>query len=155
MSSSNIHSTVNFSSPSTVEVESLSLPSVFELLAEERLSELFRPCLRQIVKFIHDLRPSYRLLRILYKYKDELILLIEGITQWLYLNYYSALIGERFYGLKRTADNRVRSLIISVLLPYVKQKLDGLAQKMSSDNNRRSAYFYVFLKLLPKIEVNN
>ncbi|CAF4746398.1 unnamed protein product, partial [Rotaria socialis] len=44
MSSTNINSTLNFTSST---VTSPPLPSVFELLAQERLTELVRPCLRQ------------------------------------------------------------------------------------------------------------
>jgi hypothetical protein len=152
MSSSNIHSTVNFTSSSAVT--SLPLPSVFELLAQERLTDLIRPCLRQVLKFLHEIRPLSNSLRILYKYKDEFILLIESIVQWLYLHFYSALVGEHFYGLKRTANNRLRSLILSVFLPYVKLKLDSLYEEMRTNSNNRSASFYMILQILPKIQVN-
>jgi hypothetical protein len=153
MSSSNIHSTVNFTSSSPVT--SQPLPSVFELLAQERLTDLIRPCLRQILKFLHEIRPLSNSLRILYKYKDEFILLIESIVQWLYLHFYSALVGEHFYGLKRTANHRLRSLFFSVFLPYVKLKLDALHEKMRmSAGNNRHASFYLVLKILPKVQVN-
>jgi len=152
MSSSNIHSTVNFTSSSAVT--SLPLPSVFELLAQERLTDLIRPCLRQVLKFLHEIRPLSNSLRILYKYKDEFILLIESIVQWLYLHFYSALVGEHFYGLKRTANHRLRSLIFSVFLPYVKLKLDSLYEEMRTNSNNRTASFYMILQILPKIQVN-
>ncbi|CAF4057757.1 unnamed protein product [Adineta steineri] len=151
MSSSNIHETVNFTSSSAET--STPLPSVFELLAQERLTDLIRPCLRQILKFLYEIRPVSNLFRILYKYKDEFILLIESIIQWLYLHFYSALIGEHFYGLKRTANHRLRSLIFSVFLPYVKVKLDSLHEQMNTNNNNRNATFYIILKLLPKIQI--
>lgn len=163
MSSSNIHSTVNFtsssstssSSPSSVVAPSVPLPSVFELLAEERLSSLIRPCLRQVFKFLHENRPMSNILRILYRYKDEFILLIEGIIQWLYLHSYSALVGERFYGFKRTADNRLRSLIFSVFLPYVQAKLESLQEQIQANNNtnNRSRSFYILVYILPKVQV--
>ncbi|CAF1601939.1 unnamed protein product [Rotaria magnacalcarata] len=150
MSSTNINSTLNFTSST---VTSPPLPSVFELLAQERLTELVRPCLRQVLKFLHEIRPVSNLLRMLYKYKDEFILIIESIIQWLYLNFYSALIGEHFYGLRRTANNRLRSLIFSVFLPYVKLKLDLLYEQMSMNSNNRNATFYMMLQILPKIQV--
>lgn len=152
MSSSNIHSTVNFTSSSTVT--SPPLPSVFELLAQERLTDLIRPCLRQVLKFLHEIRPVSNVLRVLYKYKDEFILLIESIIQWLYLHFYSGLVGEHFYGLKRTANHRLRSLIFSVFLPYVKLKLDLLYDDMRTRNNNRHASYYVILQILPKVQVH-
>lgn len=158
MSSSNIHSTVNATS-STVDT-SQSLPSVFELLAQERLTDLIRPCLRQILKFLNDIRPLSRTIRTLYQYKDEFILLIESIIQWFYLHSYSALVGEHFYSLKRTANHRLRSMIFSVFLPYVQIKLDSLHDQIAQNNTTttnnnkyRRALFYFVLKLLPKIQV--
>ena len=152
MSSSNIHSTLNFTSSSAVTAP--PLPSVFELLAQERLTDLIRPCLRHVLKFLHESRPWSNLLRTLYAYKDEFILLIEGVVQWLYLHFYSALVGERFYGLKRTADHQLRSLIISVFLPYVKLKLDQLYEQMRTNTDNRRRSFYVILAVLPKVQVS-
>ena len=152
MSSSNIQSTLNFTSSSSVA--GLPLPSVFELLAQERLTDLIRPCLQQILKFLQERRPLSNTLRLLHKYKDELILLIEGIIQWVYLHFYSALIGERFYGLRRTADHRLRSLIISVFLPYVKLKLDLLYEQMRMNETDRPRLFYAMLAVLPKVQVS-
>jgi hypothetical protein len=151
MTSSNIHSTVNFTSSTET---SPPLPSVFELLAQERLTDLIRPCLRQVLKFLHEIRPLSNSLRILYKYQDEFILLIESIIQWLYLHSYSALVGEHFYGLRRTANHRLRSLIFSVFLPYVKVKLDALHEQMRTNSNNRHASFFIILQILPKIEVS-
>ena len=151
MSSSNIHSTVNFTSSSNVT--SPPLPSVFELLAQERLTELLRPCLRQILKFLHETHPCSKSLNIVFKYKNEFILLIETIVQWLYLHSYSALVSEKFYGLKRTANHHLRSVIFSVFLPYVRIKLDSLHEQMLINNDHRHAQFYMLLKILPKIEV--
>ena len=148
--SSNIQEAAHFTSTST---PALALPSVFELLAEERLSDLIRPCLQKLLQFAHENRPLSNILRVLYKYKDEFILLIEAIVQWLYLHSYSALIGERFYGFRRTADHRLRSLIFSVFLPYVKVKLDSLYEQMRADGNNQSSAFYVMLRILPKVQV--
>lgn len=151
MASSNINTTVNFTSST---VSSPPLPSVFELLAQERLTELVRPCLRQLLKFLYEIRPLSNIFHTLYKYKDEFILLIESLVQSLYLHFYSALIGEHFYGLRRTANNRLRSLIFSVFLPYIKLKLDSLYEQMSMNNNNRNATFYMILQILPKVQVN-
>ena len=153
MSSSNIHSTINSTSSSAVAKP--ALPSVFELLAQERLTDLIRPCLRQIFKFLHEIRPFSKFLRILYKYKDEFILLIESIVQWLYLHYYSALIGEHFYGLKRTANHRLRSFIFSVFLPYVQSKLESLQEQLRANNtNNPGTTFRILSQLLPKVQVS-
>ncbi|CAF3612664.1 unnamed protein product [Rotaria sp. Silwood1] len=151
MSSTNIRSTLDFMSSSA----SLSpiLPSLSELLAQERFTNLIRPCLQQILKILQRIRPLSSLLKMLYQYKDEFILLIEGILQWFYLHFHSALIGEHFYGLKRTADHRLRSLIFSVFLPYVKLKLNSLHKQMHDNNTNRHVTYYMVLQLLPKIQI--
>lgn len=153
MSSSNIHSTVNQSSATTSSASTDALPSVFELLAEERLSELLRPCLQQMIKKVYEWRSTSKIMRTLYACKEELILLIEGCIQWLYITHYNALLGERFYGFRRTAENRVRSLIITVFLPYVKRKLDAICEKSKENSSSRHRYFFMIAQVLPKIEV--
>jgi len=152
MSSSNVHSILDFTSSSTVL--SPILPSVSELLAQERFTNLIRPCLQHLLKYLQRIHPLSNLLKILYQYKDEFILLIEGIIQWFYLHFHSALIGEHFYGLKRTANHRLRSLIFSVFLPYVKLKLDSLDKQMrTNDSTNRHTTYYMILQILPKLQI--
>jgi hypothetical protein len=151
MSSSTTYSILDFTSSSTVLAP--ILPSVSELLAQERFTNLIRPCLQQVLKFLQRIHPLSDSLKILYQYKDEFILIIEGILQWFYLHFHSALVGEHLYGLKRTANHRLRSLIFSVFLPYVKLKLDSLEEQMRTDSTDRHALFYMILQILPKIQV--
>ncbi len=151
MSSSNPPSILDFTSSSTIL--SPILPSVSELLAQERFTNLIRPCLQQILRFLPRLHPLSDSLKILYQYKDELILVVEGILQWFYLHFHSALIGEHLYGLKRTANHRLRSLILSVFFPYVKRKLDSLHEQMRKNSNSHSPSFYLILQIVPKLQV--
>jgi len=152
MSSSNTCSALDFTSPTTILAP--ILPSVSELLAQERFTNLIRPCLQQILRFLQRIHPLSSLIKTLYQYKDEFILIIESILQWSYLHFHSALVGEHLYGLKRTADHRLRSLIFSVFLPYVKLKLDSLHKEMSTTSTNHHASFYIILQILPKIQVN-
>ncbi|CAF3332261.1 unnamed protein product [Rotaria socialis] len=150
MSSSNIQSTLDFLSSTGI---SPILPSLSELLAQERLTKFIRPCLGHILKTLGRFHPLSNLVKILYQYKDEFILLIESIIQWFYLHSYSALVGEHFYGLKRTADHRLRSLIFSVFLPYIKLKIDSLHKQMHTNSTNRHITYYMMLQLLPKIQI--
>lgn len=131
------------------------LPSVSELLAQERSINLLRPCFQHILKLLQQTRPLSNSVKLLYQYKDELILVIEGILQWFYLHAHSALIGEHFYGLKRTANHRLRSLIFSVFLPYVKLKLDALHRQMRDKENNQQATYFLIVQLLPKLQVRS
>ena len=128
------------------------LPSVFELLAHERFTRFIRSGLQRLLKIVQDLHPLSTSLRALYRYKDELILFIEGLIQWSYLHFHSALADEHFYGLKRTANHRLRSLIVSVLLPYLKVKLDSLQQQMRSNPSNA---FSLVLQSLPRLQVGS
>jgi len=152
MSSTNSYSALDFTSSSTVL--SPILPSVSELLAQERFTNLIRPCLQQFLKFLQRIHPLSSLIKILYEYKDEFILIIESILQWSYLHFHSALVGEHLYGLKRTANHRLRSLIFSVFFPYVKLKLDSLHEQIRTDSTNRHGSFYIILQILPKIQVS-
>ena len=152
MSASNTHSALDFTLPKSAL--SPILPSVSELLAQERFTNLVRPCLQQILKFLQRVHPLSNSLKILYQYRDELILVVEGILQWFYLHFHSALVGEHLYGLKRTANNRLRALIFSVFLPYVKRKLDLLHDEMRTNSADHHTSFYFMLQILPKVQVS-
>lgn len=154
MSSSNTCSILDFTSSSRVLLP--ILPSVSELLAHERFTNLIRPCLKYILKSLQRIHPLSNLIKILYQYKDEFLLIIESILQWIYLHSHSALIGEHLYGLKRTANHRLRSIIFSVFFPYIKIKLDLLQKDIQNNKNNKTNYpssFYLLVQILPKIQV--
>ena len=151
MSSVSSSYSLDFTSPTTDLLP--ILPSTSELLAQERFTNLVRPCFQHIFKFLQQIHPLSNLLKHLYQYKDEFILIIESILQWFYLHFHSALIGEHFYGLKRTANHRLRSLILSVFLPYIKLKLHAFQHQMRENNADEHAKYFIILQLLPKLQV--
>ncbi|CAF1175212.1 unnamed protein product [Adineta ricciae] len=151
MSSLNSSYSLDFTSPTSDLLP--ILPSTSELLAQERFTNLVRPCFQHLFKFLQRIHPLSNLLKHLYQYKDEFILIIESILQWFYLHFHSALIGEHFYGLKRTANHRLRSLIFSVFLPYVKLKLHAFQHQMRENNADQHAKYFIILQLLPKLQV--
>ena len=57
------------------------LPGLSTLLAQERFTDLIRPCLQRILKLVKQIYPLSNSLKILYQYKDEFILLIEATLQ--------------------------------------------------------------------------
>lgn len=124
------------------------LPSVFELLAQERFTRFVRSTIPQALKFLRGTP-----LKSLYLYKDEFALLIESLLQWFYLHFHSALAGEHYYGLKRTANHRLRSLILSVFLPYVKVKLNSLQDQIKLEGKNPKRNFFFIAKILPKLQI--
>lgn len=74
---------------------------------------------------------SSKAFELLYKYCDELWLVLDLSLESYYLKTYNALFSEHFYGLTRSFESVsrkqnpiLRSLLFSVILPYVKCKLD-------------------------------
>ncbi|ORZ33878.1 Pex12 amino terminal region-domain-containing protein [Catenaria anguillulae PL171] len=111
-----------------------SKPSVFELIAQEKLNALLSPALRYILATYAARYPRY-LLRVL-QYHDELFVVLMLIVQRHYLRVNKGSFAETFYGLKRarsekhnrssdlTPQNVRQSLFALVVAPYLKSKLD-------------------------------
>ncbi|KAF9892455.1 ubiquitin-protein ligase peroxin 12 [Aspergillus nanangensis] len=125
-------------------------PSLFELLAEQQLSDLLPPSIRYILAVATHRHPRY-LLRALNSY-DELYALLSLIVERYYLRTFGGSFTENFYSLKRervllTKNGEVpraqlgaagpvretlklrnsdvwKNLFVMVGIPYLKRKLD-------------------------------
>ncbi|KAI5289999.1 ubiquitin-protein ligase peroxin 12 [Ascosphaera acerosa] len=125
-------------------------PSLFEILAENQLSELIAPSLRYLLAVATHRHPRY-LLRALNSF-DELYALLGLLVERYYLTTFGGSFTENFYGLKRERVLRVRNgevpraqlgaaapvreslrlrgpdvwknLAVLVGVPYLKRKLD-------------------------------
>ncbi|EPS32843.1 hypothetical protein PDE_07804 [Penicillium oxalicum 114-2] len=125
-------------------------PSLFELLAEQQLSDLLPPSLRYLLAVATHRHPRY-LLRILNSY-DEVYALLSLVVERYYLRTFGGSFTENFYSLKRERVLRTKNgeipraqvgaagpvrdtlklhstdiwknLIVMVGIPYLKRKLD-------------------------------
>ncbi|KAL4797866.1 Pex12 amino terminal region-domain-containing protein [Aspergillus venezuelensis] len=125
-------------------------PSLFELLAEQQLSDLLPPSLRYILAVATHRHPRY-LLRILNSY-DEVYAVLSLIVERYYLRNFGGSFTENFYSLKRervllTKNGEIpraqlgapgpvsdslklrtsdvwKNLFVMVGIPYLKRKLD-------------------------------
>lgn len=122
-------------------------PSLFELLSEEQLNSLLPPTLRYLLNLTTQRYPRY-LLRAFNSF-DELYALLQLVVERHYLLTRGGTFTETFYGLKREraianeiprasigAEEIVnetlklgrkdvyKNLVVAVLLPYLKRKLD-------------------------------
>ncbi|KAJ9055757.1 ubiquitin-protein ligase peroxin 12, variant 2 [Entomophthora muscae] len=134
-------------------------PSLFELIAQDKLNVLFRPALRYMVTVYAQRYPRY-LLKVL-KYYDELYAVLMLFIERHYLYDWNASFSESFYGLRRlkkevpasnveldssgngpsnqdlsrgnslTSVDIWNSLLILVGVPYVKNKLDELYDSLT------------------------
>ncbi|KAJ5366400.1 hypothetical protein N7541_000341 [Penicillium brevicompactum] len=125
-------------------------PSLFELLAEQQLSDLLPPSIRYLLAVATHRHPRY-LLRILNSY-DEVYALISLIVERYYLRTFGGSFTENFYSLKRERVLRTKNgeipraqvgaagpvrdalklnstdiwknLLVMVGIPYIKRRLD-------------------------------
>ncbi|RAL04178.1 ubiquitin-protein ligase peroxin 12 [Aspergillus ibericus CBS 121593] len=125
-------------------------PSLFELLAEQQLSDLLPPSIRYILAVATHRHPRY-LLRILNSY-DEIYALLSLVVERYYLRTFGGSFTENFYSLKRervllTKNGEIpraqlgapgpvretlklrssdvwKNLLVLVGIPYLKRKLD-------------------------------
>ncbi|GES75248.1 peroxisome assembly protein 12 [Rhizophagus clarus] len=132
-------------------------PSLFELIAQEKLQALIQPAAKYILSVYAQRYPRY-LLRIVNRF-DECYAVAMLLIERYYLKNYYASFAESFYGLKRirliqtkidlpeaTPDITLqklrnsdiwRSLFFLVGIPYIKTKLDDLYEKVSENARAR------------------
>ncbi|KAG2190482.1 hypothetical protein INT46_011699 [Mucor plumbeus] len=127
-------------------------PSLFELVAQEKLKELLQPAV-QYVLAIYAQRYPRLLLRVVNNH-EEFYAAIMLLVERHYLKEWGGSFAENFYGLKRVSTSHLdsikfaspinsqsspalttreitKSLLVLVGLPYVKCRLDLLYQKVS------------------------
>ncbi|XP_063808629.1 peroxisome assembly protein 12 [Pseudophryne corroboree] len=120
-------------------------PSIFEVVAQESLMVAVRPALHHIVKVLAESNPArYGLL---WRWFDELYTLLDLLLQQHYLSWASASFSENFYGLKRVAIGSTgrqhtlqrkeywKSLMLLVLVPYLRLKLEKLVKKLREEED--------------------
>ena len=98
------------------------------------------------------------------KYKDEILLVVNGVLQLHYLRVYNASFTEQFYGLERVSrngysDRKAKNLawLEVVIAPYLKRKLSSLFEKcrediadgMRSSNSLKEYSKQLYVKVYP------
>ncbi|CAG8667447.1 14783_t:CDS:10, partial [Funneliformis caledonium] len=126
-------------------------PSLFELVAQEKLRDLIQPAVKYILSVYAQRYPRY-LLRLFNQF-DEFYALVTLLVEKHYLKNYYASFAESFYGLKRIRSIRTKinlpeaapdadlqklknsdiwlSLCFLVGIPYIKTKLDNKYEEIS------------------------
>ncbi|VDN91240.1 unnamed protein product [Brugia pahangi] len=113
-------------------VSTAALPSIFELIAQDKLSVSIQQAVRHIVKYLYESNPSrYKLL---WKWYDEVYAATDLVLQNFYLKRYGGSLAENFYGMKRIINGTCRpastgfpklcSLFMLVGWPYIMEKLE-------------------------------
>ncbi|GAA5804438.1 Pex12 amino terminal region-domain-containing protein [Helicostylum pulchrum] len=131
-------------------------PSLFELVAQEKLKELLQPAVQYILAIYAQRYP--RLLLRLVNNHEEFYAILMLLVERHYLKEWGGSFAENFYGLKRVSTSHLdnikftspinsqsspnlttteisKSLLVLVGLPYVKCRLDLFYQKVSGNGS--------------------
>jgi peroxin-12 len=115
-------------------------PSFFEVIAQDRMIPGLKMASRYILTVFAQ--RYFGILKVL-KYHDELFLALQMIVDNHFLDNYDATFSEHLYGLMRvglvennqiskiTKHQKIISLILSTLVPYLKSRIDTLYQDMT------------------------
>ncbi|KAI8325012.1 hypothetical protein GQ54DRAFT_37213 [Martensiomyces pterosporus] len=122
-------------------------PSLFEIVAQHKMSDLLEPALRHVTSVYAHRYPRY-LVRIL-NWHEEVYAAIMLLVERHYLRNYGGSFTEHFYGTKRVRTHKIRgdgnmtranvwgSLVFLVGLPLVKSRLDQYYEKISGGEAAR------------------
>lgn len=106
-------------------------PTIFDILAQENMHQLFRQAFNHVFKWLDTTFAKFRHIN---RYRDEIYLTLHSFIEFLYLKAYDGLFSETFYGLKRinlsSTLKRVMSIAFSVIVPYLKAKLDETYEEL-------------------------
>ncbi|KAI9501650.1 Pex12 amino terminal region-domain-containing protein [Coemansia spiralis] len=122
-------------------------PSLFEIVAQHKMSDLLEPALRHVTSVYAHRYPRY-LIQIL-NWHEEVYAAIMLFVERHYLRNYGGSFTEHFYGYKRVRAHKIRgsnnltsasiwgSLIFLVGMPLVKSRLDQYYEKISGGEAAR------------------
>ena len=142
-------------------------PSVFEILAQQGLTETLQPAALKLLTALSQtlVENNFASIGTLgEKYKDEILLMINGALQLHYLKVYNASFTEQFYGLeRRNSDIKAKSpaWLELVIAPYLKRKMNTLFEKyreeladgIKSSNPLKEMSKEFFVKVYPYIHL--
>uniref|UniRef100_A0AC35FI11 Peroxisome assembly protein 12 n=1 Tax=Panagrolaimus sp. PS1159 TaxID=55785 RepID=A0AC35FI11_9BILA len=134
-----------------------TLPSVFDIWAQQSLADSVKPAFKHVVKFMGLWYPKET--KSVNKWFDELYLGFSLFLDTYYLKNYGGSFSENFYGMKRInpktsqipmGGDRLKSLFFISVWPYLRGKLDELQAKLSEvAEERRTSIPKFFLKYYP------
>lgn len=151
-------------------------PSIFEVVAQDSLMTAVRPALQHVVKVLAESNPA--LYGFFWRWFDEIFTLLDLLLQQHYLSKTSASFSENFYGLKRIVmgdaqgSQRLasaglpkkqvwKSIMLLVLLPYLKVKLEKLVSSLREEDeysihppsSRWKKFYRAFLAAYPFVNM--
>ncbi|KAI8810881.1 Pex12 amino terminal region-domain-containing protein [Cladochytrium replicatum] len=121
-------------------------PSLFELIAQDKMRELLKPALSYALHVYAQASPNRTTLALV-RWQDEAFAALMGIVELHHLTSFSASFAEMFYGFKRVPVSKktnwkkrtalklsalqiIASTLVAVALPYVRGKLSELYEEV-------------------------
>ena len=107
-------------------------PTIFDIMAQENMQSLFGDSFNHLFNWMAQYSSLFY--RAKY-YKQEIYMLLHSTVEFFYLKHYDSLFSEYFYGLKRYGLNnsnfkRVLSILLSIVVPYLKSKMDHFYEEL-------------------------
>ena len=112
--------------------QNLIKPNIFDIMAQENMQSLFGESFAHLITWLAQFSPMFERLA---RYKHELYATFHSTIEFFYLRHYDSLFSENFYGLKRHGLNaakskRLLSIVFSIIVPYVKTKMDSFYEEL-------------------------
>ena len=111
-------------------------PTIFDILAQENLLDLFHSSFNHVFRWLANYNQTISRLE---SYNNEIYLILHSSIEYLYLKTKNSLFSEYFYGLKRSKNLNIKlkilSIISSIVLPYLKSKLDNIYETIERDSD--------------------
>lgn len=131
---------------SVAAVADSSLPSIFELIAQESLVSTLKPAVHHVLRISAERNPQQfgRLLT----YYDELYIALHFMLENYYLTHYDASFSENFYGLRRvTCDGTSQGSVVAgsadITVTDDTQVFSSEVRHLTRTERRRSLFFLV------------
>jgi peroxin-12 len=146
-----------FRGAGVISQQEQTLPSIFDIWAQQSLADSVKPAFKHLVKFMGIWYPKET--KSVNAWFDELYLGFSLFLETYYLKNYGGSVSENFYGMKRISPSslktpigkdRLKSMFFVSVWPYLRGKLDDLQTKLSEvAEARRTNIAKFFLKYYP------
>jgi hypothetical protein len=124
-----------------------SRPSLFEIMAQDKMRTLLKPSLQSIVNYLTERYPRYWI-RLSNRFEEVYVVLMLVMDGY-YLGRYGGSFTETFYGMKRTPTRRLWSLLMLVGMPYGQARIEEYMQRLALQPGQRSR---VLVRLYPYVK---
>ena len=131
------YAAILLSKSSTTSDANTIKPTIFDIMAQENMQSLFGDSFNHVFSWLAQ---YFKVFSRLKRFKHEIYVLLHSALEFVYLKNYDCLFSEHFYGLKRhglrsSSVKRALSVVFSIVVPYLKSKLDGIYEDLEKSKD--------------------